>query len=295
MKPGQVFIAPAGTSPLEAGWKPLGHTSRDGLIVDGTITADRITSGSIAANYHCFPQRFMLGTTTQELPLPLPSETFTDTNGRGLTVSTSYGKTNLSTSSYLGATISPKDTPELALSILAHDDYKNRTRHLSSTDTIAVGYDELEGRVYVPKDEKQALRNLNFAIANLAAYERYQNVVKPAQAAEAKKKAEAEAKRQADLAAAKKRVEEGKLERSALRLYNATKGTGYSMWPTFMGQATRDKWISLAKAAEQINSTVTMGTVNASSLFGNGGYNSAIFPSSFASGLNADIRKAYGL
>lgn len=258
--------------------------------------------------YHCFPQRVVVGVTTTE-ESPLASKNFTGSNGRKLTVSSLYGKTHISTETYLGTGINHEDTASLALSILAADSRKHVARHLQSSNTMAAGYDGDEGRVYVPKDDQQALRNLNFAIANLAAYERYQTVVKPEQEAakkkaeealkalreEAKRKEEAEAKAKAEA----KRREELHIEKKALKIFNASRGTGYTMWPTFMGQASRDKWIALAKQAEVINSTSPTPQYP-DSLFSRGGYNSAIFPSVFSARLDgstvtADIRKAYGL
>jgi hypothetical protein len=154
---------------------------------------------------------------------------------------------------------------------------------------VSAGDGDAQARVYFPKNEEQAKRNLNFAVANLKAYEQWEKHTKPAQ--EAQKKAdlarlEAEAKIKADreLKAKKERVAREARLKAGLDLYNKVNGTRHMTWSqTILGLTKREQWCDQAEAVAKLNresnpwNGITAGQIQAASirttdLFASGGY-----------------------
>jgi hypothetical protein len=117
--------------------------------------------------------------------------------------------------------------------------------------------------VYKAQSEGEAQRNLDFAIANLESYLQWEATGRK------------EAKDKADLAEAKKRVEETRLK-NGLALYNKVHATRHLTWNAvpYVSPAKREEW---AKQAEQLNklqrdshpysSNIFNGMINAASLY----------------------------
>ena len=218
IKPGQFYIAPVGTLPLEDGWKPLGHTTLDNLTMEAPMT-----------------------------------EKYTSRNGFStLAVESNNGQTVVRTSAAT-LPLNAKDIPAIAQDLFqsSHDHYSTRVltagKANGGSDTIVVGYDGTEARVYSPETEQAAQRNLNFALANLAAYNRFHKVTKPALE---KAKAE-EAVKKAKIKEAEAEALKGLRESAdGLAFYNKQNNTTYGSWASipFMGSIVRGQWIELAKA-----------------------------------------------
>ena len=142
---------------------------------------------------------------------------------------------------------------------------------LATRASIGAGYGDYQALVYKPTTEKQALRNLNFAIANLAAYDWWNKTG----AEEARKKAEAEAKAKAE-EARKVKLEQAEKARvaaelkGAIQLFNKLNSTNYASWDNFefyrghaQRQATERKYVAAWKA------------INPSSIIVDGGISAA--------------------
>lgn len=136
---------------------------------------------------------------------------------------------------------------------------------LDGKPSIKVGEGTGGGIVYKPTTEDQAKRNLNFALANLAAFNEWEMSGREVQAKreanlkaaeeratkERQEREEREAKEAAEREA--KRTETNRIRAKGLRMYNAANSRStFAAWPTFMGDGIKDQWIALAKSSEAI-------------------------------------------
>lgn len=123
-----------------------------------------------------------------------------------------------------------------------------RTRRIVDTDgivTMRVGIGSTEARVYAPNSRRGAERNLNFAVANLAAYLDWEK-------REAERLLEEEAKARAERESRDDREE---IERRALAAFNDQSGTKHIYWtqafyPRPLDQTVVDAWSRLVRTID---------------------------------------------
>lgn len=193
--------------------------------------------------YH-FPQRFIAG-----VP-PQIEDSMVATVGNNVFVGRTMFNPTLRTTGNQSVVLNTEQVVKLSHELLAHSLNTPAVRKLAATDkeplTIAAGQinSSTEARVYAPADKGAAQRNLNFAIANLAAYNYWveEGEAKAKAAAEAKAKAEAEAKRKA-------KQDEHEYA-GALSLYNRVNGTSYHGFVTKASESRyRAAWRALNPSA----------------------------------------------
>jgi hypothetical protein len=147
-------------------------------------------------------------------------------------------------------------------------DNSMRTKGRTTTVTVdgkpsvKVGDGGAAGIVYKPTTDDQAKRNLNFALANLAAYVEWETTGKAEAEAEAKKKAEAleslrKQAKEIEERAAKRRAEEAaenRKRRDALLFYNKVNLTSFYTWSgiPFMSETIIKHWIELSEANRRV-------------------------------------------
>lgn len=231
--------------------------------------------------YGAFPQRWIAGLPSKEDNLRTLPFTLSDPSGR---ITTRVGKANMGGLSHSGKEGIRIQTPyalaemplegtdaakiaQALLERLPNGKEAGRTR-LDGRTTVHVG----SAKVYEAMTEGEAQRNLDFALANLESYLHWE--------LEGRK---LKAKRDAELAAAEKRAAEQKereakaaaLEKKALAIYNAVQGTTYARFPIFMGTVQKQKWLDVAKQAEEVRKAnsvtiltdqINAGTISADTL-----------------------------
>lgn len=251
-----------------------------GLIVDGSISADRISAKTLTATkisvplqlsdeamalyFGAFPQRVMAGvdpapTTTQERLLL--SETFTNNVGASLTVDSNGIYAMVKATPGIGgnyAVLTDKNLPKFLRSIVDHSvTFGRKVKHLTldGKPSIKAGEGGAAGIVYKPTTQDQADRNLNFALANLEAHVWWETTGK----AQAEREAKVKAEREAAAARDAKRREENlrrieKEEADGIAAYNKARGTSYRKFSDilFMGSAMKEQWIEVGKAQAQL-------------------------------------------
>lgn len=217
---------------------------------------------------YSFPQRWIAGISSEEDTLTLDKSHYTGNAGQSLELShhatgeyahsvvkvSGSGAYSYNTTAAT-ALKGKKDHSFLALQLLrvigASKPSDISTEVLDGRTTITVG----NAKVYRAENEGEALRNLNFAIANLKSYLYWiTDGIK------------AKAKRDADLKAAEERAakelkereakvkEARRIDAKALKLYNAANGIVSSTpWPFMMGATRKQRWIDLAKQADAIS------------------------------------------
>lgn len=242
--------------------------AKGGLIVDGSITADKISAGTIPI--HRMPAGTIL-LPSKEDTLTLDKSFYTGNAGQSIELShhavgeyahsvvkvTGSGAYAYSTTA-ASALKGKKDHSFLALQLLrvigASKPADISTETLDGRTTISVG----NAKVYRAENEGEALRNLNFAIANLKSYLYWITdgiKAKAQRDADLKRAEERAAKERAEAEA--KAAEERRLNDKARKLYNAANGlTPSAPWPFMMGLTRKQKWIDLAKQAEAITAPI---------------------------------------
>jgi hypothetical protein len=241
----------------------------------------------IVLDTYSFPQRYMLGT-DQEQSLPFVHNnrrTYMNGQGRTIELGTNGYHPELAVAGSTRTVLKSEDIPQFAYELFANSGYTPRARiNLpgGGTPFISVGTGDEQARINTPSNEKQAERNLNFAIANLKAYQQWVSVTKPA--IERKKqedlaRLEAEAKAEAKAKAEKEAIEKKQAARSkaGLDLYNRTFGTTFSSWASaHLSLSTREEWADKAEEIANLkrksdpfritSSMINAGTISASNL-----------------------------
>lgn len=217
---------------------------------------------ALTCDYGAFPQRYLTGltapTTTKESPLPA---TFTNHSGASITVDSNgiYPMLKTSTRENFSVLID-RDLPAFLQAVISRSPrYKRSARTVvqDGKPSIKVGDNGAAGIVYKPTTQDQAERNLNFALANLAAYLEWERVGKAEAERKAKREAEekaaAERRAKAEAEANLRRIEQE--EADGIRAYNKAMGTSYRKFSDvlFMGSIAKKQWIELGKAQKQID------------------------------------------
>lgn len=211
-------------------------------------------------NPYSFPQRYVLGI-DQEKSLPFisnPRRAFQNSFGRSVELGTTGYDPEIKT---YGATtptaLKSENVPEFAYQLFMNSGSLPHPRvNLpggGSQPFISAGTGTTQARVNQPQSEAEAKRNLNFAIANLAAYQQWEKVTAPAleREAKAKAKAEAEEKRQAEARLVALEAKQKARNKAGLDLFNNVNSTRHMTWGTVYHAplSIREKW---ADKAEEI-------------------------------------------
>lgn len=266
-----------------------------------TISPTEVEISLNHLNYYSIPQRYVLGT-DQENHLAIASAdsrstTYKNGIGRTIELGTNGFHPQIEIPSQRQTVLTSEDVADFAYELF------NKSAKLpkalvnlpaSAQPFISAGTGESQARVFSPKNEEQAKRNLNFAIANLKAYQQWEKVTKPA--LERKKqedlaRLEAEAKAKAEAEAKKREIEAKQVARNkaGLDLYNKVIGGRYLSWgsiPYTLSLSTREKWNDKAEELAKLKREsdpfqITVDTINAGSisaarlsnrLFDRGGY-----------------------
>jgi len=196
--------------------------------------------------------------------LGLSPRTFTNSIGATVTVDNNgiYPMLRTNAQGGIHTVVVDRDVPALAFELFNKSARFGRDIKATTQDgkpSIKVGTGSMAGIVYKPTTNEQAERNLNFALANLAAYEEWERTGrKVAEAREAalkaaeKRVAEEKAKREAE--EAKRQAEHARKRADALTFYNLTNGTRFYSWSSvgLIGEARIQQWIDLSESAKAL-------------------------------------------
>lgn len=225
------FLAPWGTPP------PV-------RTIDTNTTnwsAVELTDAQLQFDFHAFPQRWMLGLSSEEDKLARTSIKGRDT--RNLTIDGyMQGMAQIGHTGTVGAvTVEGIDIAYAARDLLGRVNGAKiaGSSYMDDKETVVAG----NAKVYQAQSDGEAQRNLDFALANLTSYIRYVDGIKAEQ-----EKRIAEAKRRAE---EKQRIEEKQAARNkaGLDLYNKINGTRYQSWGTVAHAplSIREKWSDKAE------------------------------------------------
>lgn len=211
------------------------------------------------------------------------SRTFTNRAGASITVDSNgiYPMLRTDTAHGRFSVLRDEDLPAFLGAVIDRSTrLGNKIKHvvLDGKPSIKVGDGTKAGIVYKPTTDDQAERNLNFALANLAAYNYWVETGKAEEERKAKREAELKAavdRRAKEAAEANlRRIEQE--ERDGLALYNKAHGRSYLSFASvpFMGSTAKQEWITLAKTKKALEREQFAASLN------RGGYltNAPVFP-----------------